>query len=103
MAQFDNVSVKKKANIYFDGKCVSHTVLLPNGTRSTIGVIFPSSLTFNTAAPELMEISLGVCKVRLAGETEWKTYGAGEKLAVPGNSSFDIEVLETLDYVGHFE
>ncbi|MEI7916845.1 MAG: pyrimidine/purine nucleoside phosphorylase [Methylophilaceae bacterium] len=103
MAQFDNVSVKKKANVYFDGKCVSHTVLLPNGTRSTIGVIFPSSLTFNTAAPELMEISLGVCKVRLAGETDWKTYGPGEKFTVPGNSSFDIEVLETLDYVCHFE
>ncbi|MEY3815835.1 MAG: hypothetical protein RJB23_566, partial [Pseudomonadota bacterium] len=45
MAQFDNVSVKKKANIYFDGKCVSHTILLPNGTRSTVGVIFPSTLT----------------------------------------------------------
>jgi uncharacterized protein YaiE (UPF0345 family) len=26
MAQFDNVSVKKKANVYFDGRCVSHTV-----------------------------------------------------------------------------
>ena len=103
MAQFDNVSVKKKANVYFDGKCVSHTVLFPNGTRSTIGVIFPGALTFNTAAPELMEINLGVCKVRLAGETEWKTYGEGEKFTVPGNSSFDIEVLETLDYVCHFE
>jgi uncharacterized protein YaiE (UPF0345 family) len=66
-------------------------------------VIFPSSLTFNTQAPELMEINLGVCKVRLAGETEWKTYSAGEKFTVPGNSSFDIEVLETLDYVCHFE
>jgi hypothetical protein len=50
-----------------------------------------------------MEINLGVCKVRLAGETEWKTYSAGEKFTVPGNSSFDIEVLETLDYVCHFE
>ncbi len=90
MAQFDNVSVKKKANIYFDGKCVSHTVMLPNGTRSTIGVIFPSLLTFNTAAPELME-------------SDWKTYSAGEKFTVPGNSSFDIETLETLDYVCHFE
>jgi len=54
MAQFDNVSVKKKANIYFDGKCVSHTVLFPNGTRNTLGVIFPSSLTFNTESPELI-------------------------------------------------
>jgi purine/pyrimidine-nucleoside phosphorylase len=91
MAQFDNVSVKKKANVYFDGKCVSHTVM------------FPSSLTFNTAAPELMEINLGMCKVRLNGETEWKSYGEGEKFTVPGNSSFDIEVTETLDYVCHFE
>ena len=103
MAQFDNVSVKKKANVYFDGKCVSHTVMLPNGTRSTIGVIFPSMLTFNTVAPELMEINSGNCKVRLHGETGWKTYGAGEKFTVPGNASFDIEVIDMLDYVCHFE
>lgn len=103
MAQFDNVSVKKKANVYFDGKCVSHTVLLPNGTRNTLGVIFPSLLTFNTTAPELMEINQGVCRVRLQGESEWKTYRAGDKFTVPGNSSFEIETLEMLDYVCHFE
>jgi purine/pyrimidine-nucleoside phosphorylase len=103
MAQFDHVSVKKKANIYFDGKCVSHTVLFPNGTRNTLGVIFPSTLTFNTEAPELMEINSGLCKVRLKGESNWKTYGAGDKFTVAGNSSFDIETLEILDYVCHFE
>jgi hypothetical protein len=103
MAQFDNVSVKKKANVYFDGKCVSHTILMPNGTRCTVGVIFPSTLTFNTASPEIMEINLGECKVRLKGETEWKTYRAGDKFVVPGNSSFDIETVEMLDYVCHFE
>jgi hypothetical protein len=103
MAQFDNVSVKKKANVYFDGKCVSHTILMPNGTRSTVGVIFPSLLTFNTVSPELMEINLGECKVRLNGEGNWNTYKAGDKFAVPGNSSFDIETIEMLDYVCHFE
>jgi uncharacterized protein YaiE (UPF0345 family) len=103
MAQFDNVSVKKKANVYFDGKCVSHTVLMPNGTRSTVGVIFPSLLTFNTTSPELMELSLGECKVRLKGEERWTTYKAGDKFTVPGNSSFDIETVEMLDYVCHFE
>lgn len=103
MAQFDNVSVKKKANVYFEGKCVSHTVMFPNGTRSTIGVIFPGTLTFNTAAPELMEINAGACKVRFQGESDWKAYGAGEKFTVPGNASFDIEVTELLDYVCHFE
>ncbi len=103
MAQFDNVSVKKKANVYFDGKCVSYTVLFPNGTRCTVGVIFPSTLTFNTGSPELMEINGGECKVRQKGEENWTTYKGGEKFTVPGNSSFDIEVVETVDYVCHFE
>jgi uncharacterized protein YaiE (UPF0345 family) len=103
MAQFDNVSVKKKANIYFDGKCVSHTVLFPNGTRNTLGVIFPSTLTFKTESPELMEINAGICKVRLAGQEDWKTYQAGDKFAIGGNTSFDIETVETLDYVCHYE
>jgi hypothetical protein len=100
--QFDNVSVVKKANIYFDGKCVSHSVLFADGTRKTIGVIFPSSLTFNTGAPEIMELNAGKCRIRLKDETEWKTYEGGQSFNVPGNSSFDIETLETLDYVCHF-
>ncbi len=103
MAQFDNVSVKKKANIYFDGKCVSHTVLFANGTRNTIGVIFPSTLTFNTESPELMEINAGVCNVRLTDGSNWNTYQAGDKFSIAGNTSFDIEVVETLDYVCHYE
>lgn len=102
MSQMDNVSVVKKANIYFDGRCVSHTVLFPDGTKKTIGVIFPSALTFNTAAPERMELNAGKCRIRLKGETAWNTYGGGESFSVPGNSSFDIETLETLDYVCHF-
>ncbi|MBZ0091863.1 MAG: pyrimidine/purine nucleoside phosphorylase [Sulfuricellaceae bacterium] len=102
MSQFDNVSVYKKANIYFDGKCVSHTVQFPDGSKKSVGVIFPSSLTFNTGAPETMELNAGVCKIRLDGESEWKTYRGGESFSVPGNSRFDIETLETLDYVCHF-
>ncbi|HEY8024209.1 MAG TPA: pyrimidine/purine nucleoside phosphorylase [Burkholderiaceae bacterium] len=100
--QFDQVSVVKKANIYFDGKCVSHTVVFPDGSKKTIGVIFPSSLVFNTGAPELMELNAGECRIRLQGESEWKTYAAGEQFNVPGNSKFEIETVETLDYVCHF-
>jgi hypothetical protein len=102
MSQFDLVSVVKQANIYFDGKCVSHTVLFADGTKKTIGVIFPSLLVFNTGLPEIMEINAGKCKVKLAGESEWKTYQAGEQFSVPGDSCFDIETLATLDYVCHF-
>ena len=103
MTQFDNVSIVKKANLYFDGKCVSHTVLFPDGTKKTCGVIFPSSLTFNTGAPEDVEINSGVCKIKLAGSNDWQTYAAGQTFSVPGNSSFEIEAIETLDYVCHFK
>jgi uncharacterized protein YaiE (UPF0345 family) len=100
--QFDNVSIVKKANVYFDGKCVSHTVLFADGARKSIGVIFPSRLTFNTAAPEIMEINSGVCRVKLPGEGDWLTVRGGGRFQVPGNASFEIETLETLDYVCHF-
>ena len=100
--QFDNVTVLTKGNVYFDGKCVSHTVILADGTKKTLGVILPASLTFSTGAPEIMEINGGSCNVRLKGEDAWKTYAAGTSFTVAGNSSFDIEVTETLDYICHF-
>ena len=102
MSQFDNVSVVKKSNVYFDGKCVSHTVLFADGSRKTVGVILPSSLTFGTGAPEIMEVVGGRCRVRLDGETTWNEYAAGQSFSVPGNSRFDIETLELLDYICHF-
>jgi len=102
MSQFDNVSVVKTANVYFDGKCVSHTVVLADGARKSVGVILPSSLTFNTGAPEIMELLKGRCKVRLAGSDEWKEYAGGQSFEVAGNTSFDIETLEDLHYVCHF-
>ena len=103
MSQFDNVSVVSKANVYFDGKCVSHSITLADGTKKSVGVILPSTLTFNTGAPEIMETVAGACRVKLAGENEWKTCGAGQSFKVPGNSSFDIEVAgEPYHYVCHF-
>jgi uncharacterized protein YaiE (UPF0345 family) len=100
--QFDNVSVTKKANVYFDGECVSHTIVLADGSKKSVGVIFPSTLVFNTGAPEIMELNAGKCRIRLNGENEWKTYEGGQQFSVPGNSSFDIETIEMLDYVCHF-
>ena len=93
MSQFDHVSVVKKANVYWYG---GHYVV-------SYGVIFPSLLTFNTGAPEIMELNAGRCRVRLKGESQWREYGAGERFSVPGNSSFDIETVELLDYVCHFK
>ncbi len=100
--QFDNVSVVKQANVYFDGKCISHTVLLADGSRKTIGVIFPSTLTFNTGAAEIMELNAGQCRIRLQGQDAWTTYEGGQRFEVPANSCFDIETVTLLDYVCHF-
>ena len=102
MSQFDNASIVKKANVYFDGKCVSHTVVLADGMKKTVGVILPSSLLFNTGAPEIMEGVGGSCRVRLKGESEWTTYAAGQSFSVPGNSSFEIACDEPYHYVCHF-
>ena len=90
--QFDNVSVVAKANVYFDGKVVSHTVLFPGGVKKTVGLIYPGTYTFNTGAPEIMAIIAGSCQVRLKGETAWKPYTAGTEFHVPGHSAFDIQV-----------
>ena len=100
MSQYDNVSVVKKANVYFDGKCVSHGGA-GRRHKKTVGVILPSSLTFNTGAPEIMEGVGGSCRVKLKGESEWTTYGDGQSFNVPG-SSFEIACDEPYHYVCHF-
>ncbi|MES2831013.1 MAG: pyrimidine/purine nucleoside phosphorylase [Pseudomonadota bacterium] len=100
--QFDNVTAVKRANVYFDGKCISHTVLLADGSRKTLGVILPSLLTFDTGAAEIVEINAGKCRIRLKDETEWVAYEAGQRFNVGANSSFEIETIELLDYVCHF-
>ena len=106
-AKIDGVAVTTQANVYFDGKCVSHGIQFADGTKKSVGVILPAALTFNTGAPEIMEGVAGQCRVRLKGTDgkpgEWKTYGAGESFRVPGNSSFDIEVAgEPYHYICHF-
>lgn len=100
--QFGNVAVIKKANVYFDGKCISHSLEFPDGTKKSIGVILPATLTFNTGAAEIMETVAGSCRYRLTGG-DWETVFAGESFSVPANSKFDIEVSgEPYHYVCHF-
>ncbi len=102
MEQLDHVSVATKANVYFDGKCVSHSITLADGTQKSVGVILPATLTFKTGAPEIMELVEGTCHVTLDGETEARTYQGGQSFSVPGNSQFNIEVTSTLHYICHF-
>ena len=98
----DGVSVSTQASVYFDGKCVSHGVTFPDGTKKSVGVILPATLTFNTGAPEIMECVAGSCEYKLAGSDAWLKSTAGEQFSIPGNSKFDIRVLEAYHYICHF-
>ena len=100
--KIDNISVTTQANVYFDGKCVSHNITLADGTKKSVGVVLPSTLTFNTGAPEVMECVGGSCEYKLKGSSEWVVSKAGEKFNVPGQSSFEIRVTETYHYICHF-
>jgi purine/pyrimidine-nucleoside phosphorylase len=99
---FSNVTLNTTANVYFDGKCVSHGFTLPDGTKKSAGVILPSSLVFNTGAAEIMECVAGACEYKLAGSDAWAKSSAGEKFSVPANSQFDIRCTEPYYYICHF-
>lgn len=88
--KFENVSVLTKANVYFDGKVVSHSVVFADGSKKTVGLIYPGKFHFGTQLAEKMEIVAGECQVVISGRTA--TYAAGQAFEVAANSGFDIEV-----------
>lgn len=101
--EFAGVTVQTKANVYFDGNVVSHTVLFPDGSKKTLGLIRPGSFHFGTAAAERMEIVAGTCTVSLDGQEAEKGYGAGTYFDVPANSGFSIRVESGLcEYICSF-
>ncbi len=100
--QFDSVTVNTQASVYFDGKCVSHGITFADGTKKSVGVVLPATLTFNTGAPEIMECVAGSCEYKLKGTEAWLKSSPGEKFSIPGNSSFDIRVTEAYHYICHF-
>src|SRR5262245_61409125 len=101
--QIANVTAVPKANIYFDGRVVSHSILLTDGSKKTLGMIFPGKYHFGTDLAERMEIVAGVARVRLDGKEEWKSYPAGQAFEVPAKSGFDIEVRDGIcEYICSF-
>ena len=45
MSEFKGVTVVKKANIYFDGKVTSRTVIFADGSKKTLGIMLPASMS----------------------------------------------------------
>jgi len=98
MSKFENVSVVKTANVYFDGKVTSRTVEFANGDVKTLGIMMPGEYRFGTAKKEVMEIMSGHVEILLPGEDLWRKVVGGDSFDVAANSAFDIRVLSVTDY-----
>ena len=102
--EFAGVTAVCKANVYFEGRVISHTLRFSDGSKKTLGLVYPGSFKFNTDAAERMDITSGECRVRQAGQSEWKTYRAGDLFNVPAKSSFEVAVDGGIaEYVCSFE
>jgi uncharacterized protein YaiE (UPF0345 family) len=96
--KFENVTVIKKANVYFDGKVSSRNVVFADGTRKTLGFMLPGEYEFKTASREVMEILNGGMDVLLPGNSAWQSFKTGESFEVPANSSFKLKLILPVDY-----
>jgi len=101
--EFSPVTAVARANVYFDGRVVSHTLLFPDGSKKTLGLIYPGTYHFGTDAAERMDITDGACSWVVDGGTEVQSNGAGSSFEVPGKSGFTITVTEGIcQYVCSF-
>lgn len=98
-AEFENVKVVTKANVYYDGRVLSHAFYMPNGDRKTLGIMFSGEYEFGTGDAEIMEVIAGALTVVLPGKTDWETFGAGTSFNVPANSKFKCKCDELSEYV----
>ena len=98
MSEFKNITVVKKANVYFDGKVTSRTVIFPDGSRKTLGIMLPGEYEFGTASKEIMEILAGDLEILLPEAKGWKAVKAGDSFEVPAQSKFSLKVKSITDY-----
>mgnify|MGYP003675291734 CR=1 FL=1 len=93
MSMLQQVSVAKKANVYFNGKVISRSVVLADGSKQTFGVVLPGEYEFSTAQGEIMQVISGKFDVLLPGKTEWVAYAE-----VAPNVSFSIRTDQISEY-----
>jgi uncharacterized protein YaiE (UPF0345 family) len=98
MMDFKNVTIIKKANVYFDGKVTSRMVIFPDGSRKTLGIMFPGEYEFSTAEKKIMEILSGNLDVILPGADKWATFKEGDSFEVPAQSKLKLKVKSLTDY-----
>ncbi len=100
--QFNNVSILKKANVYFDGNVVSRTIVFEDGSTKTLGFMQVGDYTFNTGKAEIMEFLSGELEVTLPNQEKPLVIRGSATFEVPANSSFSLHVTVAADYCCSF-
>jgi len=98
MSEFENVTVVKEANVYFDGKVTSRVVKFDDGSRKTLGIMQPGDYEFGTEEKEIMEILAGELEILLPGEENWQSIQGGQSFEVPANAKFKLKIKTLTDY-----
>jgi uncharacterized protein YaiE (UPF0345 family) len=99
MDKIENISIVKKANIYFDGNVTSRTIIFRDGSKKTLGIILPGQYEFGTGEKEIMEILAGGMRVLFPGGTKWVDFKAGDSFEVSADSKFKISAEAVTDYL----
>jgi purine/pyrimidine-nucleoside phosphorylase len=102
MSNFENVTLTKAANVYFDGNVTSRSITFNDGSTKTLGIMLPGEYTFNTGAKEFMEILSGDLEVLISGDNSWSPVIGGDSFEVPANSSFQVKIKTITDYCCSF-
>lgn len=90
-----------KVNEYFEGT-VKSVSFQGEKYASTVGVMAPGEYEFGTGKPEIMTVVSGELVVKLPGSNDWKSFPAGTKFDVAGNSKFQLKVASDTAYLCQF-
>ena len=101
MAEFNNVSIAKAANILFEGNITSRTIVFEDGSRKTLGIMLQGEYELNTVHKEIMDIQRGVLEVLLPAQ-EWVKYEGPASFEIQANSKFKLRVHSLVDYCCSF-
>ncbi len=101
MAEFNNVSIAKAANILFDGNITSRTIVFEDNSRKTLGIMLPGEYELNTVHKEVMDIQRGVLEVMLPAQ-DWVKYEGPASFEIQANSKFKSRVHSLVDYCCSF-
>ena len=99
MSTFKNVTINKKANIYYDGAVTSRVIYLESGEMKSLGIMMPGNYELATDKKEIMEIQSGKLKIQLPGSDEWQSIDGTYTFEVPAKSKFKLEIFEVTDYI----